>query len=259
VETITGFPAAIFLDDFSRFVDTLDEDSRALIARALAGETMPDRSDIRGIRADGRPIVTEVHFSHIPGGLQGVGVDVTENRRLHTEIAALAYHDELTGLANRHLLHELMRVGLARTVRHGVPLAVAFVDLDDFKRVNDTHGHDCGDAVLCEVARRMLTVARSADVVARVGGDEFVVVFEPNEAEADALVRRLDEVLAQPIRISNTQVLPSRASVGYADTRTVGSDANALLAAADAAMYEVKRAHQREAAAAAAWVQPAVD
>ena len=96
----------------------------------------------------------------------------------------------------------------------------------------------------------MLMVARSADVVARVGGDEFVVVFEPNEAEADALVRRLDEVLAQPIRISDTLTLPSRASVGYADTRTAGSDASALLAAADAAMYEVKREHRREGALA---------
>lgn len=250
VQTLTGYPAEIFLEDFTRFVEMLDDDGRALIARAVSGEPMPERSDIRGKRADGRDIVTEIHFSPIPGGLQGVGSDVTENRRLQAEIASLAYHDALTGLANRHLLDELMTVGLARTERHGVPLAVAFVDLDEFKLINDRFGHECGDQVLSEMARRMQAVARNADIVARVGGDEFVVVYEPNEAGADSLVERLDAALAAPITISPALVVNSRASIGYADTRTTGRTANALIAAADAAMYTVKRAHQRHACAA---------
>lgn len=250
VEALTGFPASMFLEDFNTFFEMLDDDGRQLIERAMGGLPMPERSDIRGTRADGRAIVIEVHFSPIPGGLQGVGSDVTENRRLQEEIASLAYHDALTGLANRHLLDELMTVGLARTKRHSVPLAVAFVDLDDFKRVNDDHGHECGDTVLREVSRRMLSVARSADIVARVGGDEFVIIYEPNEAEADSLVERLDTALAEPIRVNSSLVVHSRASIGYADTRTTGRDASALIAAADAAMYEVKRAHQREVASA---------
>lgn len=250
VEALTGFPASIFLEDFGRFVDTLDEESRELIARAVSGAPMPERYDIRGTRADGTEIVTEVHFSQIPGGLQGVGADVTENRRLQAEVAALAYHDALTGLANRHLLDELMTVGMARTERHGVPLAVAFVDLDGFKQVNDLHGHECGDIVLREIAKRMVDVARSADIVARVGGDEFVIIYEPNEAGADSLVERLDAALAAPVVVGPTLVINSRASIGYADTRTVGRNPSALIAAADAAMYEVKRAHQRAAATA---------
>ncbi|MEQ1699592.1 MAG: diguanylate cyclase [Ilumatobacteraceae bacterium] len=243
VETITGYPVTMFLEDFGRFADMLDEDGRALIERAISGAPMPERSDIRGKRADGSDIVTEIHLSPIPGGLQGVGSDVTENRRLQAEIASLAYHDALTGLANRHLLEELMTVAMARTERHSVPLAAAFVDLDGFKQVNDVHGHECGDVVLREVARRMVEVARSADIVARVGGDEFVIIYEPNEAGADSLVDRLDEALAEPFTIGTSLVIPSRASIGYADTRAVGRNPSALIAAADAAMYEVKRAH----------------
>ena len=247
VERLTGYPAAIFLDDFNTFVDMLDDDGRVLLERVINGDPVPERFDIRGTRADGREIITEVHFSPIPGGVQGVGSDVTENRRLQAEIASLAYHDALTGLANRHLLDELMTVGLARTERHGIPLAVAFVDLDNFKSVNDTYGHECGDAVLREVSRRLLSEARSADIVARIGGDEFVVIYEPNDEGVDSLVERLDAVLAMPIEVGPSIVIGSRASIGYADTRTSGRNANALMAAADAAMYQVKRAHQRSA------------
>ena len=153
---------------------------------------MPERSDIRGWRADGTAMITEVHFTMIPGGLQGVGSDVTEIRRLQAELAEQALHDALTGLANRHLVDELMAVGLARAERQGTLLAVAFVDLDDFKSVNDTYGHDAGDEVLHEAAGRMLSVARSADIVARIGGDEFLIVFEPNESGQDNLVARLE-------------------------------------------------------------------
>jgi diguanylate cyclase (GGDEF)-like protein/PAS domain S-box-containing protein len=245
VETLTGYRVQQLMDDFSVFVGILDENSQALIAGAASGEVMPERSDIRGRRADGSDMVTEVHFTMIPGGLQGVGSDVTEIRKLQAELAEQALHDALTGLANRHLVDELMAVGLARAERQGTPLAVAFVDLDDFKSVNDTYGHDAGDAVLREAARRMLEVARSADIVARIGGDEFLIVFEPNQSGLDNLVARVDEALAAPIDVAPSVEVTCPASIGYADTRTCGRNSAALLAAADADMYRVKRAHGR--------------
>jgi diguanylate cyclase (GGDEF)-like protein len=120
---------------------------------------------------------------------------------------------------------------------------VVFLDLDGFKQVNDMYGHDAGDIVLCETARRLLSVVRDAEVVARLGGDEFVIVYEPSDPSADTLISRLERVLSAPIVVSTTLTVACQASIGHADTRTVGWDAAALLAAADADMYEVKRAH----------------
>ena len=133
--------------------------------------------------------------------MQGVTRDVTELRRLQDRLAALALRDPLTGLANRRLLDELLDAELARTQRSEVPLAVAYIDLDGLKQVNDTYGHDAGDMVLCETARRLVAIVRGADVVARLGGDEFVVVYEPNDPSSDRLVDRIDEALVEPIEI----------------------------------------------------------
>ena len=116
---------------------------------------------------------------------------------------ALALHDPLTGLANRRLFNELFDADLARTQRSGLPLAVAFLDLDGFKNVNDTYGHDAGDIVLCETARRLMATVRGADVVARIGGDEFVIVYEPTEPKLRTpLIQRVDCALSAPDRPS---------------------------------------------------------
>ena len=168
----------------------------------------------------------------IEGGLQGVGRDVTELRHLQVSLAALALRDPLTGLANRRLLKELLDADLARTQRSGAPLAVAYLDLDDFKLVNDSHGHEAGDVVLCETARRLLAIVRGADIVARLGGDEFVIVYEPNDPNSDNLLQRLDDALAEPIAVRIGISVYCAASIGVADTRTTGYDAAALMAAA---------------------------
>ncbi len=244
VEKLTGFAVQAFIDDFDLFIETLDAQSRALIARAISGEMVPKRSDICGRKIDGSSMIIEVHFTAIRGGLQGVGIDVTEIRAVQAKLAEQALHDPLTGLANRRLVDELMAVGLARAERQGTPLAVGFVDLDDFKEVNDTYGHEAGDAVLREAARRMLAVARSADIVARIGGDEFLIVFEPNESISDNLIARVASALAVPIEVAPSVTVTCQASIGYADTRTCGRNATALLAAADADMYKVKRARR---------------
>jgi diguanylate cyclase (GGDEF)-like protein/PAS domain S-box-containing protein len=247
--TLTGHPVATFMGDFTMFLEILDDDSRALVVKIMTGAVTPERADLTGRAADGSTIVMEVHFSAVTGGLQGVGIDVTELRRLQRELADRALHDALTGLANRHLVDELLAVGLARAERLGTILAVAFVDLDEFKAINDTYGHHAGDAVLREAALRMVSVARNADVVARFGGDEFLIVFEPNVVAARTLVERLEQALSEPIEIEPGVSVQCHASIGYADSSSSGRNATELLAAADAEMYEVKRAHrQRDAA-----------
>jgi diguanylate cyclase (GGDEF)-like protein len=170
-----------------------------------------------------------------------VGPDVTGLRELQEAMTALALRDPLTGLANRRLFAELLDAELARAERSGPPLAVALLDLNGFKRINDTHGHDAGDAVLCETARRLLSIVRGTDVVARLGGDEFVV-YEPTDPISKNLIRRIDRALSEPIDITPTVKVRCPASIGTADTVTSGRDATALLAAADRAMYQTKRA-----------------
>jgi diguanylate cyclase (GGDEF)-like protein len=173
---------------------------------------------------------------------------VTELRRLNADLTALALYDPLTELANRRLLGELMEAALARSERRSTPIAVLFIDLDGFKQINDLHGHDTGDAVLRATANRLCAIARTADIVARVGGDEFVVVEESDGAGDDDLPARLERALALPIEITPTLTVTCPASIGRADTIACGYDAIALLTAADAAMYEVKRARHPSAA-----------
>jgi diguanylate cyclase (GGDEF)-like protein/PAS domain S-box-containing protein len=245
IENILGYPVKYFLDDFNNLVDILDDEGKAIIARALEGEDMALRYDLRYRCADGSTVIFETQTTDIPGGLQGVSRDVTELRTLQDSLAALALRDPLTGLANRHLLHELLEAALPRTERSGVPLAVAFLDLNDLKIVNDTYGHDAGDVVLCETARRLLSLARSSDVVARLGGDEFVIVYEPSDVTSDRFIARIHETLSAPIVVSDTISVSCTASIGHADTRTVGRDPGTLLASADAAMYEAKRSRTR--------------
>jgi diguanylate cyclase (GGDEF)-like protein/PAS domain S-box-containing protein len=245
IENILGYPPAVFLDDFNRLLDILDDEGREIIRRSLDGTPMPLRYDLRYRCADGSTVIFETQTTDIPGGMQGVSRDVTELRSLQESLAALALRDPLTGLANRHLLHELLEVALARTHRGDLPLAVAFLDLDGLKIVNDTYGHDAGDVVLRETARRLLLLARTADVVARLGGDEFVIVYEPSETSSDNFTSRIVETLSSPIAITDFISVHCTASIGHADTRTVGRDPATLLMAADVAMYEAKRARNR--------------
>ena len=244
VENILGYPPSYFLDDFGRILDVVDDEGRMAIQRALDAKQAIEQFDFRLRHANGSIVVVETRTTAVLGGLQGVSRDVTELRRLQDSMAALALRDSLTGLANRRLFKELLDADLARTQRNALPLALAFLDLDGLKKVNDTYGHDAGDSVLIETARRLKSIVRGADTVARIGGDEFVIVFEPNDPSSQNLVARIDAALAEPICITPSTSVVCPASIGVADTRTVGSNGGTLLAAADEAMYEVKRARQ---------------
>ena len=244
VTRILGYPPSFLIDDFDNFLGILSDEDRALIYLSLNGQPMPERCDFHYRHANGSIVIGEMQITEVRSGLQGVGRDVTELRRLEANLAAQALRDPLTGLANRRLFNELLEADLARTQRGGQPLAVAFLDLDDLKEINDTYGHDAGDKVLCAMANRLQSVVRGADVVARLGGDEFAIVYEPNDPNADNLVRRIRNALTLPIDIGNSITLDCSASIGFADTRTVGHDGARLVAAADAAMYREKRARR---------------
>jgi diguanylate cyclase (GGDEF)-like protein/PAS domain S-box-containing protein len=244
VESILGYPPSYFLDDFTRTLDLLDDAGRAAIESALRGQRALERFDFHLRHADGSIVICETRTTVLRDALQGVSRDVTELRHLQESLATLALRDPLTGLANRRLLEELLDAELARTLRTGGPLAVAYIDLDGLKEINDTYGHDAGDTVLCEVARRLMSIVRGVDVVARIGGDEFVVVYEPNDAASDRLADRIDAALSVPITVTGKISVRCPASVGTADTRMVGNDRHQLLAAADDAMYQMKRARR---------------
>ena len=150
-----------------------------------------------------------------------------------------AVHDPLTGLANRTLLRDRLEHALARSERERGATAVLFVDLDNFKQVNDAHGHAAGDAALVELGRRLQTAVRPGDTIARIGGDEFVALCEHvDEASALAVGERLLEAIREPFTAGEVQHELS-ASIGIA----LGpSDPDALLASADAATYRAKAA-----------------
>ena len=180
-----------------------------------------------------------------PGGevrwLVTVARDVTDWAQTRAELSRRAAHDELTGLAGRHLFTENLKSALARSDRTGQLLAVAFVDIDDLKLINDQFGHRAGDQVLIEMAERLTRAVRPYDTVARWGGDEFVVLLDnlDDEAEAAALEARIDASLNHETLQAQGHALAVSASLGVALGRP-GSLGEQLLHQADAAMYEMK-------------------
>ena len=160
-----------------------------------------------------------------------------ENGRLLSRLDHGANHDALTQLPNRVCFHR--RLQKALTAPGDRPVAVALIDLDDFKEVNDTLGHEVGDLLLIAVAQRLDACIRSEDTVARLGGDEFVVVLDgADAAAADLAAARMAEALSRPVDADGHE-LPIRASIGIADGRT-GDEASVLLRHADIAMYAAK-------------------
>ncbi len=167
-----------------------------------------------------------------------------ELRELHERLSHLALHDPLTGLANRAVLLTELDRAISRLARHPGGLAVAFIDLDNFKTVNDVFGHACGDELLTAMAARFASRVRPGDTIARFGGDEFVALFEdltePLE-EAGALAERLHHASAEPVEIAGEQLYMT-ASVGVAVVTGPDCRSEEALARADMTMYEVKRA-----------------
>jgi diguanylate cyclase (GGDEF)-like protein/PAS domain S-box-containing protein len=167
--------------------------------------------------------------------------DVTERKEQEERTRFLADHDELTELPNRSLFRQSLNKALQRAERSGKMLSILFFDLDRFKNINDSLGHDAGDEVLRVVAERLVACVRKIDVVARFGGDEFAVLTEGLTAEdqASAVARKILEVLSKPMILAGRQYRPA-ASIGISTYPTDGRDAQSLLKNADIAMYRAK-------------------
>jgi diguanylate cyclase (GGDEF)-like protein len=166
-----------------------------------------------------------------------------DNARLYEEIRHQAFHDGLTGLANRALFGDRVEHALARSARTGSLMAVLFVDLDDFKTVNDRFGHQAGDQLLRLVAERLVAILRPGDTAARLGGDEFAVLLEDVRGQDDArlVAQRLIEAIRTPTRLGDMDALVG-ASIGIALSTAGGDRAPDLLRNADFAMYRAKGA-----------------
>lgn len=247
LEALTGWPTADLAGDVGRLRLILDEHGLETLDRALRGDTPPERFDMRLRRVDGTWVTLEMQTVALPDGWQGIGRDVTQVRALEVQLAELALRDPLTGLANRRLLDILLAAAVARTERTGAPLVVSLVDLDDFKRVNDEHGHAAGDAVLRQAAERLTTAVRGADVVARLGGDEFVVAQEVEADGIAAVHSRLVAALAAPYPLPDGSLVTCPPSIGTATTLDLpGAAPGELLERADEAMYRSKRAHRAD-------------
>jgi len=214
--------------------------------RIEAGESVI-RFDATRLRKDGTTIDVVVSVSPIRDesgeltGLATVARDISERRRSEELIIYQAFHDPLTGLPNRALLMERLNICLGKARRGGKLLALLYLDLDLFKSVNDGIGHVAGDSVFQELARRLTSCVRDADTVARIGGDEFVVLLpEIVRAEDAAIVaRKLLESVAEPF-IASGRRLDLTTSIGVSVFPNDGDDAETLLRNADNAMYRAK-------------------
>lgn len=168
--------------------------------------------------------------------------DIAERKATQARMEFLAHHDPLTLLPNRLLLRDRVEQSISRCARAGTSLALLFVDLDDFKNVNDGFGHATGDAVLREVGRRLVACVRETDTVSRHGGDEFVVLLTDlaDASHVSEIVRKVQREVAVPLRLPGGEVRV-RCSVGAALFPRDGRDFDALIDCADAAMYAAKR------------------
>jgi diguanylate cyclase (GGDEF)-like protein len=190
-------------------------------------------------RVPGPPSAAECELIGLATRLAGIAI---ERHAAQQRIHHLAHHDVLTGLVNRFGLQGQLQLALAQAARHGSGVSLAYIDLDNFKVINDSLGHAAGDEVLREVARRLQGGVRGGDTVARQGGDEFLVVFTDQTGDPAALAPRLQwlrEAVAQPICIGERVFLVT-CSVGVAHYPRDARDVNDLLSCADIALYRAK-------------------
>lgn len=214
--------------------------------RRLRGEVFDNRYDIGILTKDGNRRETEIAVSAISGdtGTQilVVMVDITARKNTEQVIQHLALHDALTGLSNRTLLFDRLDGAIAAARRRNASFALFFLDLDNFKPINDDLGHDAGDLVLKTIAERLQGSVRESDTVARVGGDEFVLVLQDVHGRKAALsvAEKTIAALSQPISMNN-RLCEVGATLGIALYPEHGEDADTLIRHADAAMYAAKR------------------
>jgi diguanylate cyclase (GGDEF)-like protein/PAS domain S-box-containing protein len=259
-ERMTGYPADEVNGRNCRFLQGNDlNQPEVAILRASLRDGTDARAVLRNYRKDGSLFWNELYLSPIrdSNGLithfVGIQNDVTAQVKINQQLEHRAHHDILTGLGNRGLLMVQLRQALEKARRSNGGLAVLYFDLDNFKHVNDTFGHDAGDTLLITIADRLRSGARAGETVARIGGDEFIVVLEDftPERQAQDVLKRLSATLCESVTIHGIELHPS-ASIGMALYPQDGQTAEELLKAADFKMYLVKHDVHSESENAAA-------
>ncbi len=216
---------------------------RAGLERCLSGHG--SHLEIEEERRGRKRVISTTYLPHVRDGkVQGIYVlstDATSAREYERQLHALAHSDHLTGLPNRRSYEERLTQAIARSRRSAMALALAYIDVDHFKQINDTLGHACGDAVLREFARRLSATVRETDTVARLAGDEFVIVLEQvgSPLECQRIGDKLLEAMRAPFEIDGKQ-LAVTASIGFA--WSARPEQGALAHSADEALYQSKRA-----------------
>jgi len=218
--------------------------TRDSIVRVMDGKPHVDFRN-RYVRKDGDivHILWSARWYEEEGVRVGVARNVTALMQAEEELRYLAHHDPLTNLTNRALFYDRLATALSTAHRYQSNLALLFLDLNDFKGINDVYGHAVGDRVLCTVARRLEGCVRETDTVARMGGDEFTVLLTDIKS-AHAVTEKVEQILTvmnAPLGAEFGDVRMPSCSIGLACYPTDGEDADTLLSHADSHMYQVKR------------------
>lgn len=254
------------LDNTSSCLLIIDDDGQVCMANALCREAFgysqqdlttlkrdaifyPSEDGWFGRRQNGTHFAIELHEKefNLDDRLLYLTtvIDISHHRDRERELADLANHDALTGLVNRRVFYDRLELEVAHTDRNGRSLALFFIDLNGFKPINDTFGHEAGDTLLITIANRLKNNLRMTDTIARYGGDEFVIIVPAIRGphESDRMVQCLQKVIEEPIDIGE-QTVSISASIGITLYPENCHCAEQLLATADAAMYEAKQAGQ---------------
>jgi len=220
-------------------------EDRAVLSASLTTDGRSSAFETVMIAKDGRGINIEASLTRVREDAKGRGVtigrDISLRKAAERELEQLALEDTLTGLPNRNRFHDGLERAIASARRNLTPMSLLVIDLDDFKEVNDTFGHEIGDRLLKEIGARLKRELRGADGAARLGGDEFAIMLPGTDgAEATVVARRVWEAINRPTEIEG-QTLSVGASIGIAVYPEHGQDASSLLRRSDIAMYSAKR------------------
>jgi diguanylate cyclase (GGDEF)-like protein/PAS domain S-box-containing protein len=261
IEALLGITPKEYIEDPDLWTKRLHPDDREqAMATYLEGRESgaPFTFEYRLLASDGTPVwfrdsAVIVHDENgKPAYIEGVMLDITDRKNAEEQAAFLAYHDKLTGLPNKTMFEELLGLAIARARRHDMAVAVISTDLDDFKLVNDSLGHERGDELIRQLAERLREATRETDLVARQGGDEFLLLLadidrsgppggtDPAILVAEGVASRVREALVTPFDLGGTEVYVA-ASMGIALFPNHADDAPELLKDADAAMFRSKR------------------
>jgi len=253
-ERITGYSAAETLGRNCRFLHGDDRDQAGtLILQKAIEDRQEARVVLRNYRKDGRPFWNELFVAPVRADngtvthFVGVQNDISEKKRAEEDLMHMATHDALTSLPNRSLLQDRIEQAIGRAERMKRKVGILFLDLDRFKNINDSLGHAAGDILIRTLAQRLQGTIRKADTVARVGGDEFVVILTEISRESDItqVLPNLLTALQAPVLVEG-HALSVTASIGISIYPADGKDASSLLKNADTAMYRAKEAGRNE-------------